>query len=347
MQVGLFFFGATKEPYMQKRFIEILDKNEITFCMLNPNNADFWESVSVCDAVIMHYGQYRTQLEQASTFMPLFENYFQKNCFPNSSTGWHYDDKIKQFYLLSLAGFNYIPCHIFYQQEDAIKFAEQTSYPIVFKLRGGAGSSNVRLLHSLSEARLYINKMFRDGVFNSMLEVGIRYDLQYYGLKRFAHGKLSKLYHYLKEGYVKTDFWGIEKDYILFQDFCAGNTYDTRITVIGNRAFGFRRMNRKNDFRASGSGKIDWEKSKVDLGCVKMAFSVSGHFSFQSMAYDFVYDREGNPAICEISYTYNDLAIHTCSGYWDRDLSWHEGHFWPQYCNLSDLLKDPQLKNIE
>ena len=45
------------------------------------------------------------------------------------------------------------------------------------------------------------------------------------------------------------------KDYVYFQKFLPNNKYDIRIVVIGDRAFGFIRYNRENDFRASGSGK--------------------------------------------------------------------------------------------
>jgi hypothetical protein len=69
--------------------------------------------------------------------------------------------------------------------------------------------------------------------------------------------------------------------------------------------------------------------------------------NFQSMAYDFLYDENGEAAFCEISYTYADFAIHDSPGYWDSSLNWHEGHFWPQYCQLIDALKMPDLRQPE
>ena len=55
----------------------------------------------------------------------------------------------------------------------------------------------------------------------------------------------------------------LQRDYLLVQEFLPGNGFDTRITVIGNRAFGFRRFNRPDDFRASGSGRIDWNPAAI------------------------------------------------------------------------------------
>lgn len=61
------------------------------------------------------------------------------------------------------------------------------------------------------------------------------------------------------EGFTR--FWIREKKYILFQEYLPDNEFDTRVTVIGNRAFAFRRFNRKKDFKASGSGEIDYDIS--------------------------------------------------------------------------------------
>lgn len=138
--------------------------------------------------------------------------------------------------------------------------------------------------------------------------------------------------------------WHREKNCVLFQKFLPNNEYDTRVTIIGNRAFAFRRFNRKNDFRSSGSGLIDYELNKVDIVFIQLAFNISMKLCFQSMAYDFLWDENHNPALCEISYTYVDEAVYKCPGYWDVDLNWHEGNFWPQYFHLVDLLHMPELK---
>ena len=62
------------------------------------------------------------------------------------------------------------------------------------------------------------------------------------------------------------------------------------------------------------------------------------------MAYDFLYDKDRNPWFCEISYSFVDTAVERCPGYWDTDLDWHEGHWWPQYFQLMDALDVPDLK---
>jgi hypothetical protein len=106
----------------------------------------------------------------------------------------------------------------------------------------------------------------------------------------------------------------------------------------------FRRFNRHDDFRSSGSGMISHEMDKIDPNLIKLAFAISNNMGFQSMAYDFLWDENHQPAFCEISYTFQDLALFNCSGYWDANLDWHEGHNWPQFFHLLDLLQMPDLK---
>ena len=59
-------------------------------------------------------------------------------------------------------------------------------------------------------------------------------------------------------------------------------------------------------------------------------------------------DNDGlEPEIAEISYTCIDTAIYTCKGFFDSDLKWREGRFWPQYLHLIDALGLPDLKQPE
>jgi glutathione synthase/RimK-type ligase-like ATP-grasp enzyme len=139
----------------------------------------------------------------------------------------------------------------------------------------------------------------------------------------------------------------LHKDYILFQQFLPNNLFDTRITIIGKRAFTSRRHVRRNDFRSSGSGNDDWNQDNIDPGCINLAFEVSKRLGFQCMSYDFLYDEHKQPLISEISYTSPDWTIWSCPGYWDEMMGWHGGHLWPQYCILSDVLKIPDLKQPE
>lgn len=130
------------------------------------------------------------------------------------------------------------------------------------------------------------------------------------------------------------------RGYVLFQEFLAGNTFDTRVTVIGNRAFGLTRGNRPGDFRASSSGILNYCPDAVDPRCVRTAFRVSGILDAQSLAFDFLRGERGEPVIGEISYCFpRPDFLRDCPGHWDAAMSWHEGHMWPEDGILEDLLK--------
>jgi glutathione synthase/RimK-type ligase-like ATP-grasp enzyme len=264
-------------------------------------------------------------------------------CFPNWKTSWHFDDKIKQYYLLRLHGFPIIDSYIFWEKDEALKWIESAQMPVIFKLKRGAGSNNVILVENKSNAKRLIKKMFGKGIKSGRISdknsLQQRYSTPYRKLRHLGGDLLRGV-----RGEYEPLFWQVDKNYVLFQKFLPNNSFDTRVSIIGERAFAFRRFNRKNDFRASGSGNIDYDKDEVDKRAIQIAFRISERLNFQSMSYDFLVNEKKELEICEISYTYVDYAVYDCPGFWDKDLSWHEGHFWPQYCQLMDALGLPHLK---
>ena len=74
------------------------------------------------------------------------------------------------------------------------------------------------------------------------------------------------------------------------------------------------------------------------MRCVEIAFSVTRKLEAQSMAFDFVFDEEGEPKIVEVSYCYVSNLVHQCSGYWDSKMNWNEGNLWPEDAILADVL---------
>ena len=131
-----------------------------------------------------------------------------------------------------------------------------------------------------------------------------------------------------------------ERGYVYFQEFVANDNLDIRIIVIGHKAFVIKRMTRENDFRASGSGKIIFDKNQIDERCVQISFHVNNKLNCQSVAYDFVFDKNKNPLIVEISYGFAMEAYNACPGYWDSSIQWHEGKFNPQGWMVEVIIKN-------
>jgi glutathione synthase/RimK-type ligase-like ATP-grasp enzyme len=240
--------------------------------------------------------------------------------------------------LLEGIGAPLAPSYVFYSKQEAKKWAAQTSYPKVFKLRNGAGSDNVRLVKSKNKASRLIKKAFDRGfkqyeAWSNLKERYRKYRIGKTTLWNVFKG-IIRLIH--RTEYARVT--GREIGYIYFQDFIAGNDHDIRVIVIGDKAFAIKRMVRKNDFRASGSGFILYEKQHFDDETVRLAFNVSEKLRAQCMAYDFIY-LNGKPLIVEISYGFAKEGYDACTGYWDKAMVWHEGKFNPYGWMVDDLLK--------
>jgi glutathione synthase/RimK-type ligase-like ATP-grasp enzyme len=262
--------------------------------------------------------------------------------FPNIDTSWHFDDKAAQAYLLDAIQAPAARTWVLTDKQEAIKFIDSAHYPLVFKLKRGAGAQNVRLVPSSIAARALVNKMFGRGFktfptlntlqrgFKRGLATTSRVRDSFWVRARRASNRFLKKFMNNER----------ENGYILFQEFVDKNTHDTRVTIIGDRAFVFNRHNRDNDFRASGSGKIEYlDPARIPMDMVSIAFKVSKSQNFQSMAYDFVRDQKsGEPKILEICYTFKPEAVEACPGYFTSNGSWVEGHFRPEELILIDLL---------
>lgn len=259
--------------------------------------------------------------------------------FPSISTCWHFDDKIAQKYLLEAIGAPLVPTFVFYDLKEALSWIDQTAFPKVFKLRKGAGSSNVRLVHGVAEARALAQRAFSSG-FSATPHYGHDSMKRYRAARQ--SGDLLNVFKRIPKVLARIrdnrKMIGREKGYIYFQDFIPNNDFDTRVTVIGERAFGFTRNVRSGDFRASGSGDIVYDLHRIRQGCIEIAFEVTRKIGSQSMAFDFVLDEKQRPLILEVSYGFNAKAVYSCPGHWDAKLNWRQGNIWPQDAILIDLL---------
>lgn len=326
-------------------YLDILTYNKIPYVMVDSGNPDFWEELKDVDLFIFKWGHDHQSHQIAHTILPVIENSLKIKCFPNYATCWHYDDKVKQYFLLDRCGFPAVPSYVFWDRAAALRWINHHSnYPLVFKLRNGAGSFSVFLIKNRAQAIRMIRRMFGRGIRQTDIPVihlakTLNYDLA----KMLRYYTVALRNHYIRK--EKNVYWLKHKNYVYFQDYMPNNQWDTRVTTAGKRAHAFRRFNRRHDFRASGSNHWDISPENIDMRMVKIALDVSEYFGFQAMAYDFVYDRHHQPRIVEMSYLYGGAGFPDfMNGYWDEHLAWHVGRYWPQYFELMDLLELPDLK---
>lgn len=259
--------------------------------------------------------------------------------YPNHNSFWHFDDKVAQKYLLEGIGAPLVPSYVMYSLASAIEWIQSTQYPFVFKLRKGAGSANVRLIRSPALGVKAAKRMFSKG------EISTPSYFQDFATKvRKTNGlagyfvKIRRLPKVLANRLGERSQALPEKGYFYAQKFFPGNSFDTRVVIIGNRAFAFRRFNRPNDFRASGSGEVDFDPSKIDQQMVEIAHGVSSKLGFMSMAYDFIYGTDGMPYIVEMSYSCPANTLAKCPGYWTREGGFVVGSVDPRDCIIEDML---------
>lgn len=313
-----------KEGSFSAYWIAYCQRNGVDYKVVNAYDIDIIQQVKDCDAFMWHHyhDDYRDAIFAKQLLYSL--QVAGKKVFPDFNSCWHFDDKVGQKYLLESIEVPLIPSYTFYDKKSALAWINKTTFPKVFKLRGGASSANVRLVKSKTQAIQLTNKAFGSG-FSLFDKWGyLKEQCRKY---KVGKGSLRDILRGVKKIFVSTEFAkmsGSEKGYIYFQDFIPNNTFDTRIVVIdGRKAFGERRFVRENDFRASGSGDFCYDN--IDTRIVKMAFDISKKLKLQSVAFDFVVDLNQKPLIVEMSYGFGIKGIKNANGYWDSDMNWHEG----------------------
>ena len=321
-------------------WLKYCEENNIPYKIVNAYDSEIIHQVNDCTAFMWHHNHidYRDKLFAKQLIYSLETKGLK--VFPDFHTTWHFDDKVGQKYLLESLNAPLVHSYVFYEKKVALEWLEEANFPIVFKLRSGASSANVQLIPSKRDAIKIINKAFGVGFpqFNSPSNMSERIRMYKEGKDSFLGIFKGLARMIIPPKYSK--MMSYEKGYVYFQDFIPHNEFDIRIIVISDKAFGIKRYTRKNDFRASGSGNIIYNKNDIDERCVRLAIDLNNQIKSQCIAYDFVFDIDNNPLILEISYGFAPSAYDNCEGYWDTNLEWHGGKFNPYGWMVDQVLND-------
>jgi hypothetical protein len=299
---------------------------------------DILEQVAGCNGFMWRWAHFCGMGRIARRLLPVLERNLGMVVYPDQATCWHYDDKVAQAYLLPAAGVPVPRTWVWFDRAGALEWVRSATYPLVLKLAGGAGADNVLLVRDADEASVWIGRLFGRFV--------LSLDPRQFDPVRMR-GRLRRAARIICHGVPETvsaSGYDPQSGYVLFQQFLPDNTHDTRITVIGDRAFGFVRHNRIDDFRASGSGNIDWDPACVNPAFVRLAFDTARQLGTQSCAIDGLWDG-ARAVVGEVSYTYASWAVQACPGHWKLrgapmtgDLEWVDGHMWPEEAQVEDFL---------
>lgn len=331
-----------------ERWIRFCEENGIEYRRVDGHASDVVSQLHGCQAFMWHWehanradGLVAPHVIRAAHARGLLT-------FPDPASCDHFDDKIAQKYLLEALDAPLVPTWVFLEPESALRWVRRASWPKVFKLRRGAGATNVHLVRSEREAEGLVRRAFGRGfppVASTLTHA--RHRARQASAGELAR-KLLRAPAAARRRVQANRALGREGGYVYFQEFLPGNEFDTRVVVIGERAFALRRGNRPGDFRASGSGLLDYDPEKIPREALRLAFDLSARMGFRCMGYDFLVDGEGRVRIAEMSYGYPvGPFLEDCPGYWDPALGWHEGRSWPQDGMVLDLARDAEGERPE
>ena len=287
------------------------------------------ESVHGADAFLWR-GTGDPHTATARRIIPAIEQGLRIPTFPSARTAWLTRDKVAQSLLLTAAALPTPKTWIFFTLDKALEFLDDADFPLVIKLANGRGSSDVALLHDKDEAIRLAHCLFGAGLGG-----------QWEGMGSEARLAMRRLRRSIELARGSDDALRREGGYAYFQEFVPGNAHDTRVTLIGERAFAFRRLNRAGDFRASGSGLIDWAPDKIPAAAIALAFKVAHELDLPFIALDLL-ERNGAPEICEINFAYASWAVRACPGSWSLDGAtpiWHPGELSPEALTLHEFMR--------
>lgn len=329
-----------REGSFSDRWKEYCQIKNIPFRVIDIYSSNLVEECKDLDAVLWNWAHYNFLDQLLARQIIHSLELAGLIVFPSTATCWHYDDKLAQKYLFDAIGAPSVPTYIFYDLKKALSWVESAEFPKVFKLSRGAGSYNVHLVKNKEQAKRLCKIAFSRGFDPSP---------SYFSDAKTKISKVKSLNDliakikrmpdiFLKEKLVSIPL-AREKGYVYFQDFMPSNTFDTRIAIVGNRAFAYHRKNRKDDFRASGAGFYDQDPSKIDLDFVRLGFDIANSIESQCLALDFVYNPQKQPVVLELSHTFHAKgSAADCPGHWDVNLDWHEGKMYPQDGIIDDIL---------
>lgn len=208
--------------------------------------------------------------------------------YPSRKELFLYENKRLYAYWLNANNFPHPKSYVFYDKKNAIKFLDETEYPIVFKTSGGASASGVQIINSKHKAKRLVHKIL--GYFDARLTIGLI------------------PWTFVNKWIPVPKFGQVQKNYIIIQEYIPIK-WEWRIIKIGNSFFGHQKL-LKGQF-ASGSGLVGWVKPPFEL--LDMVDNLCNVGKFDSMAMDVFEGKDGKYYINEIQSLFGSFADYQMS----------------------------------
>lgn len=154
---------------------------------------------------------------------------------------------------------------------EALKEAKTEEFPVIVKRAGGAGGEGVFLAHNRKELYRYAEKVSR---LTNLLQF---YYLSCVNVKQKLLGKPPVRINNTK---------------FITQSYIAGLSGDFKVLVFGDHYYVLHRLNRKKDFRASGSGRFEEDNTDALGQILDFARSCTKEIDAPWLSLDICHDGE-------------------------------------------------------
>ena len=292
-----------------ERFCKI---NNIPYSFYDIKESDWIEKSRQYDIIICHTEGSPAYQEMIESKIYILDKLLKISCFPSFHEVWQYEDKVRSNYLYQCKKLPTIPTFVTHSKNEALQQAEKSSYPFITKTTIGSGSSGVIKVDTKKQAKKLIHKIFSD------------------------------------KGVATPYAYQNQKDYFYFQEFIDDATFDLRIILIDDMAFGYYRYPQKGDFRASGAGIF--LKKDIPSDALKVAINVRDKLQSRQLGIDLLYsEKYGQYLIIETSLfnqidSPSQLEVDGVAGYYDisdiNNINFKEGKYWVQELVLKNLISN-------
>ena len=291
------YFRPTAPAYFYERYCKT---NSIEYKNYDIHASDWLERAKELDIIFWYVNSNPPTLYEAESKIYVLEKILGKTCFPSYHEVWQYEDKCRSHYLYQAYNLPCIPTITSNSKDELLALADSIEYPVIVKTRTGAGSTGVKKINHRHQLKAYVKRVF-------------------------SYKGKHTIYPYEKQ-----------KDYILLQKFIDDASYDLRVMLVGDKAFGYYRYPNKGDFRASGAG--NYEKKEIPQDALQIVIRVRDILKSRLMGVDLLYStKDQRYYIIETSLfnqidTPEQLVINGVPGYYDISdttvITFKEGRFW-------------------
>lgn len=301
------------------RYERFCKNNDIPYSFYDIEKSDWLEEAKNYDIVVCHTEDSPAYQDMIESKIYILDKILGKMCFPSFHEVWQYEDKNRSNYLYQTHELPTIPTVLTHDKQEALEIIDKTEYPFITKTSIGAGSSGVFKINSKKQAKIFVNKVF-------------------------SRNGLNTQHHYQNQ-----------KNYFYHQNFINDATFDLRVMLVGDMAFGYYRYPNKGDFRASGAG--NFEKKAIPFEAIELAVAVRNKLQSRQIGVDLLYsERYGKYFIIETSLfnkidSAMQLEIDGEPGYYDisdiENIAFKKGKFWVQELLLRDVVLEWSKKSLE